>query len=358
MADDQNTDDSQKTEDPTPKKLEEARKRGQIALSREVNNWVMICAGTVLIMALSSPTLSDLKNMMSIYIEQAHALPQMPGGMGVVLGGAVKKVFLIMLLPFLLLLAAAFLGPFLQVGPLFAPEVIKPDIKKISPIAGFSRLFSLRSLFEFAKGLMKLVIVGTVAFVIIYPYFDKFEHLIDMPLSMVMEELKFLVVRMLIGILIVLSLIAGADLVYQRYEYNKKMRMSRQEVRDEYKQSEGDPHIKARLRQLRIERARKRMMQAVPTADVVITNPTHYSIALKYDLDESPAPIVIAKGINEVALRIREIAKENDIVLYEDKPLARALYDAVEIDEMIPVEYFKAVAEIISYVFKLKGKLK
>ncbi len=358
MADDQTTDDSQKTEDPTPKKLEEARKRGQVALSREVNNWVMICAGTILIMSLSGTMCYQLKDAMVIYIEQAHALPPIPDGIGIVLGGAVKKVALIMLLPFLLLLIAAFVGPFLQVGPLFAPEVIKPNINKISIFTGFSRLFSLRSLVEFAKGLLKLAIVGTVAFIIIYPYFDKFEHMIDMPFIAVMIELKFLVVRMLVGILIVLAVIAGIDLIYQRYEYNKKMRMSRQEVRDEYKQSEGDPHIKAKLRQLRAERARKRMMKAVPTADVVITNPTHFSIALKYDPEENPAPVVVAKGIDEVALRIREVAKENDIVLYEDKPLARALYDAVEIDDTIPLEYFKAVAEVISYVFKLKGKLR
>ena len=357
MAED-TTDDSQKTEDPTPKKLEDARKRGQISLSREVNNWVMLFAAAILLMALSGPAFSQLKDMMALYIEQAHAMPQAPGGIGMVMGGAVKKVAIIMFLPFLLLLVAAFLGPFLQVGPLFAPEVIKPDVKKISPISGFSRLFSLRSLFEFAKGVLKLAIVGTVAFVMIYPYFDKFEHLIDMPLFMAMAELKYLVIRMLMGILVVLALIAGVDIIYQRYEYNKKMRMSRQEVRDEYKQSEGDPHVKARLRQLRIERARRRMMQAVPTADVVITNPTHYSVALKYDPDEMTAPLVIAKGIDEVALRIREIAKENDIILYEDKPLARALFDAVEIDETIPLEYFKAVAEVISYVFKLKGKLR
>ncbi|MFP4097584.1 MAG: flagellar biosynthesis protein FlhB [Alphaproteobacteria bacterium] len=357
MAEDQ-TDDSQKTEDPTPKKLEEARKRGQVALSREVNNWVMICAATILVIALAGSMFTQLKETMALYIEQAHALPQAPGGLGIVLGGATKKVMSIMILPFLVLLVAAFLAPFLQVGPLFAPEVIKPDFKKISPISGFSRLFSLRSLMEFAKGVAKITIVGAVATAVLYPYLGQFEHLIDLPMIMVLDELRFMVIRMLIGILIVLAIIAGIDLVYQRYEYNKKMRMSRQEVRDEYKQSEGDPHIKGKLRQLRLERARRRMMQAVPTADVVITNPTHYSIALKYDPQESPAPIVVAKGINETALRIREIAKENDIILYEDKPLARALYDAVELEDMIPVEYFKAVAEIISYVFKLKGKMK
>ena len=358
MSDNDQTDDSQKTEDPTPKKLEEARKRGQVALSREVNNWVMLCAATILIISLAAGMMTDLMNMMRIYVEHAHDLPQAPGGMGVILGGTLKKALSIMLLPFLLLLIAAFFGPFLQIGPLFAPDVIKPDLSKISIKKGFGRLFSMRSIVEFVKGIMKILIIGVVATIIISPYFDKMEHMIDMPVPMVMEELQFLVIRMLIGILIVLAVIAGLDFVYQRYEYNKKMRMSRQEIKDEYKQSEGDPHVKGKLRQLRAERARQRMMQAVPDADVVITNPTHFSIALKYKPDEMPAPIVVAKGIDEIALRIREVAKEHDVVLYENRPLARALYDVVEIDEMIPTEHFQAVAEIISYVFKLKGTIK
>ena len=356
MADD-NTDDSQKTEDPTPKKLEEARKRGQVALSREVNNWIMLAAATILIVTLASTMLSNLQDVLRFYIENAHAVPGPPGGMQTLLWGSLKKVLSIMFMPLLLLVAAAFLGPFLQIGPLFAPEVIKPDFSKVSLIKGFGRLFSLRSIVEFVKGIMKISVIGTIAVVIIYPYFDKFEHMIDLPLLIVMDELQFLVIRMMIGVLIMLAVIAGIDLIYQQYDYNKKMRMSRQEVKDEYKQSEGDPHVKARLRQLRSEKARQRMMQSVPQADVVITNPTHFSIALKYDPDEMPAPIVLAKGIDEVALRIREVAKENDITLYENKPLARVLYDTVEIDEMIPTEHFKAVAEIISYVFKLKGKL-
>ncbi len=356
MSEDQ-TDDSQKTEDPTPKKLEEARKRGQVALSREVNNWVMLAAATLLIAALAGTMMSSLAQMMRVFIEQAHDLPAMPGGLGVVLGESMKRVLSIMLLPFLLLLAAAFFAPFLQIGPLFAPEIIKPDLSKISIKKGFGRLFSMRSLMEFAKGILKISIVGLVAAVIVYPYLDKFEHMMDMPVSTSVIELRYLTVKMLVGVLVVLIVIAIIDLVYQRYEYNKKMRMSRQEIKDEYKQSEGDPHVKGKLRQLRAERARQRMMQAVPEADVVITNPTHYSIALKYNPDESPAPMVVAKGVDEVALRIRELAKENDITLYENKPLARALYDVVEIGDMIPTEHFKAVAQIISYVFKLKGKL-
>ena len=357
MAEDDQTDDSQKTEEPTPKKLEEARRRGQIALSREVNNWVMLFAGTMLVAVFSGVMMTQLTDTMRVYIEHAHALPQAPGGMEIILGQGLKKVLIILFAPLLFLMAAAFFAPFLQIGPLFAPEVIKPDWSKVSIIKGFGRLFSMRSIVELAKGLFKIGVVGAIATIIIYPYFDKFEHLIDIPVAGVMEELRVLVIKMMVGVLIVLMVIAAIDLLYQRYEYNKKMRMSRQEVKDEYKQSEGDPHVKAKLRQLRVERARQRMMQSVPDADVVITNPTHYSIALKYNPDESPAPIVIAKGIDAVALRIREVAKEHDIVLYENKPLARALYDVVEIDDMIPTEHFQAVAEIISYVFKLKGRL-
>ncbi len=358
MADGEQTDDSQKTEDPTPKKLEEARKRGQVPLSREVNNWVMMAAASLFIMVFATPMMRDLGSVMRVYIEQAHALPQLPGGLAVVLGDGMKQVVKIMFLPFLLFMAAAFLAPFLQIGPLFAPEVIKPDWGKVSPIKGFGRLFSLRSIVEFVKGILKLGVIGLIAFIIVYPYFDRLEHMIDMPILTVMWEMKVIVMKMMIGVLVALAIIAGLDLIYQRQEYNKKMRMSRQEIKDEYKQSEGDPQIKGKLRQLRAERARQRMMQNVPSADVVITNPTHYSIALKYNPDENPAPIVVAKGIDNVAMRIREIAKENDIILYENKPLARALYDVVEIDEMIPTEHFQAVAEIISYVFKLKGKLR
>lgn len=357
MAEDDQTDDSQKTEDPTPKKLEEARKRGQVALSREVNNWVMLAAATLLIATVGGNMMVELSTMMRVFIEQAHDLPQMPGGLSVILGESLKKTFTILLLPFLLLLAAAFFAPFLQIGPLFAPEIIKPDLSKISIIKGVGRLFSMRSLMEFTKGILKISIVGFVAGIIIYPYMDKFEHMMDMPVNMSLYELRYLVIKMMIGVLVVLMVIAAIDLAYQRYEYNKKMRMSRQEIKDEYKQSEGDPHIKGKLRQLRMEKARQRMMQDVPNADVVITNPTHFSIALKYNPDESPAPIVVAKGVDDVAMRIREIAKENEIILYENKPLARALYDVVEIGDMIPAEHFQAVAKIISYVFKLKGKL-
>lgn len=354
MSQGEEPEESQKTEEPTPKKLEEARKKGQVPMSREVNNWVMLLMGTILIGVFSPHVLAGLTEFMRTYLEKAHILPLAPGGLSVTLGDAYFHVLAILGVPLFLLMVAAFLSPFVQIGPLFSAETIKPSIKKVSLIQGFKRLFSMRSLMEFAKGIFKLALIGVVGVIILYPYFDKFEYLIGLSLLQVMEELQALVVRLMIGVLVVLFVIAMIDLIYQRYEHYKKMRMTKQEVKDEYKQTEGDPQVKAKLRQLRSERARQRMMQNVPEADVVITNPTHYSIALKYDPEEMSAPLCVAKGIDEVALRIREIARDNGVILYENKPLARTLFDTVEIDEMIPQEHYQAVAEIISFVFKTR----
>lgn len=357
MSENQEQDDAQKTEEPTPKKIEEARKKGQVAMSRELNNWVMLLMGTILIVALAQPVFSNLSDILKAYIAQAHAFPSMPGGLGIVLGDAYWEILSIMILPFLLLMLAAFLSPFIQVGPLFAPEAIKPELSKISLIKGFFRLFSLRSLMEFAKGIAKISLISLVGVIILYPYYGQLEHMVGLPMVLTVEQLQALIVKLMIGVLVVMLIVAVIDVAFQRMEHYKKMRMTKQELKDEYKQTEGDPHVKQRLRQLRSERARQRMMQAVPEADVVITNPTHFSIALKYESGEMDAPMCVAKGVDELALRIREVAKENDVVVYENKPLARALYDVVDVDEMIPPEHFKAVAEIISYVYKQQGKL-
>ncbi|MEM8834125.1 MAG: flagellar biosynthesis protein FlhB [Pseudomonadota bacterium] len=357
MAEGQEEDDSQKTEEPTPKKIEESRKRGQVALSREINNWVMLLAATLVVLGIGPYTLRGLKDHMQSYIEKAHIMPSAPGGFGFVLGDSFFEVIGVLMLPLIILMLAAFLAPFIQIGPLFAPETIKPDIKKISPLQGFKRLFSMRSIMEFVKGILKIGIIGVVGVILLYPFYGSVEHMIGLPIAVMMDELHSLVLRLMMGILVVLLVVAIIDLIYQRFEHYKKMRMTKQELKDEYKQTEGDPHIRAKLRQLRQEKARARMMQAVPEADVVITNPTHYSLALKYDPDEMDAPLMVAKGVDDLAMRIREVAKENDVPLYENKPLARILYDTVEIDQMIPPEHYQAVAEVISYIFQFKGKL-
>lgn len=355
---DNEPEESSKTEDPTPKKLEEARKKGQVPLSREVNNWLMLLTGTIVVLAIGPSVMSDLGHYMRSFIEQAHLMPGVPGGFGVVLGDTYWTVIKILLLPFLILMAAAFIGPFVQTGPIFAPEVIKPDLSKVSPMKGFGRLFSMRSIMEFVKGILKIGIIGVVGVILLRPYYGQIEHMIGLdPLAM-LDETAALVARLMIGILVALLVIAIVDLIYQRQEHYKKMRMTKQELKDEYKQAEGDPHVKAKLRHLRQEKARARMMQAVPGADVVITNPTHFSVALKYDPETMMAPVVVAKGVDDLAFRIREAAKEHDVTIVQNPPLARVLFDTVDIDQPIPAEHYKAVAEVISYVFRMKGKLK
>lgn len=355
MAED-DQDESSKTEDPSPKKLEDARNRGQVAQSKELNTWIMLLAATLLIGVGAPSMFSSMEDYLKAYLEQAHLMRE--GSLSTILGGSFIKTFGIVMIPFLILIFAAFIGPFAQIGFLVAPEVLKPDLSKVSVTKGFGRLFSLRSVVEFIKGLLKITAIGLVGFSLIYPYFDGIEHTINQPLQAMMDDMLGLTLRMLTGILVVLLAISIADVLYQRWEFHKQMRMTKQEVKDEYKQTEGDPYVKGRLKQLRMEKARQRMMQNVPKADVVITNPTHYSVALKYDPDESPAPVVIAKGVDAVALRIREVAKEHDIILYENRPLARSLYDTVEIDQSIPEDLYKAVAEVISYVYQKQGKLR
>lgn len=358
MADDDKEDDASKTEDPSAKKLEEGRKRGQVAQSRDLSTWVMFLAATLLIGTATPSMFEYLTSTLRGFLEHAHDMPTGPGGVSKVLNETfmigLKSSFIF----FIILIFAAILGPTMQIGLLFAPDVLKPDLSKISIMKGFSRLFSMKSVVEFLKGLLKMCAIGAVGFTLVAPYLNGIEHSINISPIEALYETKDLSIRMLIGILVALLAIALADFLYQRWEFMKQMRMTKQEVKDEYKQTEGDPFIKGKLKQLRMEKARQRMMQAVPKADVIITNPTHFSIALKYDTEISDAPIVIAKGVDAVAFRIREIAQEHDIILFENPPLARTLYDTVEIDEPIPVELYKAVAEIISYVYRKKGKIK
>lgn len=357
MSDD-DQDESSKTEEPTPKKLEEARRKGQVPLSREVNNWIMLLASTIVVLMIAPAIMADLFRYMRTFIEQAHMMPGVPGGFSVVLGDTYWAVLKILILPLLVLVVAAFVGPFAQVGAIFAPNVIAPEMSKISPVKGMERLFSKRSLLEFVKGILKISIIGCIGAMILMPFYGSVDHMIGLEPIAMLHEISILVAKLMMGILVVLVIVAVIDLVYQRQEHYKKMRMTKQELKDEYKQSEGDPHVKAKLRQLRQEKARARMMQAVPGADVVITNPTHFSVALKYDPETMGAPVVVAKGVDEVAARIREIAKENDVPIVENPPLARVLFATVDIDAIIPAEHYQAVAEVISYVFRLKGKLK
>ncbi len=258
----------------------------------------------------------------------------------------------------LILFGAALATGLVQSGLIMAPDRIKPKLEKISLISGVKRLFSMRSLTEFAKGLFKISVVGFVATMLMLPEFASLDQIPKLEVSDMLGYLHGLIGRLLIGVLSIITVIAALDFLYQKFEHLKQNRMSRQEIKDEMKHTEGDPIIKQRLRQIRHDRARKRMMAAVPEASVVITNPTHFAVALKYELDEMSAPVLIAKGVDHLAFRIREIAREADVPIVENPPLAQALHAGVEVDDQIPPEHYKAVAEIIGYVFRLKGKMR
>lgn len=357
MADnEEGTDDSQKTEEPTARRLEEARKRGQVIYSREVSNWLMLFAATVLIVMAGPGIMADLSDTLSRFIANAHEMPVDGDGLHKLLSGLFWHVMGVLALPFLVLAGVGIFAGFIQTGPIFTLDPIKPDISKISIVSGFGRLFSLRAVMELVKGLLKLIIVGAAGVFVLMPYFGGIEHFVGQDIAAAMFDLRALFLKMMVAVLSVLFLVAALDYMYQRHDFLAKMRMSKQEIREEFKQTEGDPQIKARLRELREKKARQRMMQAVPEADVVITNPTHFAVALKYDAKAMDAPQMVAKGADLIAQRIRTLAEENKVPIVENAPLARALYDSMEIEQTIPHEHYKAVAEVISYVFRLKGR--
>jgi flagellar biosynthetic protein FlhB len=245
-----------------------------------------------------------------------------------------------------------------QVGLLWAPTKIAPQLQKISLINGVGRLFSMRTVVEFLKGLAKLVAVAAVAFGLVFSAMNDIELISSFSLGQILDRIQLVAILLTAGTAAVMTVVAALDYAFQRRSFIKQMRMTKQEVRDEHKQAEGDPQIKARIRRLRMERAQKRMMAAVPEADVVITNPTHFAVALAYEMETMSAPRLVAKGADVLAQRIREIAEENQVPLVENPPLARALYASVELDQEIPPEHYQAVAQVIGYVMRLKGELR
>ncbi len=351
MAD--NPEEHEKTEDPTQKKLEEARNKGDVVKSQEVNSWFIMLAATLFIMMFSDNMASSLGITFKGILANAHDIPLDSGSLGRFFWTLGLAVLSALALPFLLLAIAALGANFVQQGFVFSLDPIKPKLSKISPFSGFKRLFSMTSLVNFAKSLAKLLIVGSVIAFIVWPNRDSLDTIVRLDPAALLGFTQSMAVKVLVGSLAVLTILAALDFAYQRQTWWKKQRMTVKELRDEYKQLEGDPQIKSKLRQVRMERGRKRMLANVPDASVVITNPTHYSVALQYE-PGMDAPICLAKGVDTVALKIREVAEEHDIPLVENPPLARALHASVNIDDEIPTEHYKAVAEVIGYVMRLR----
>jgi flagellar biosynthetic protein FlhB len=352
MADD--ADDSQKTEDPSQKRLDDAHGKGQVPSSREINHWFMMLAIVMSVTMFLPGALQRITHSLTRFLESPHAIAVDQGGFQALATGLAVNIGIAMAPVFGLLVLAGIGASLLQVGPMFTAHPLKPEFAKISPMRGFGRIFSTQSVMEFLKGLAKLAVVGTVVWFLMRPEFDRLENYFDYDMTALIAVLNHLSVRLLGTVLAVMAAIAGVDWFYQKFSHIRRLRMTKQEVRDEQKDSDGNPLVKGRLRQIRMERARRRMMQEVPKADVVITNPTHFAVALKYDQTTMAAPRVIAKGADLVARRIRELAEEHKVPIISNPPLARALYASVELDQEIPPKHYKAVAEIIGYVMKLR----
>ncbi|MBR1161410.1 flagellar biosynthesis protein FlhB [Bradyrhizobium elkanii] len=352
MADD--TED--KTEDPTQKRLDEALEKGDVAKSQEVNTWFVIAGGTLVLSTFSgsigSGILMPLRNLI------ANSWMIRTDGAGLLalthsLGYAVVAAIGV---PFLLLALAAIAGNMVQHQLVWSGEQLKPKFSKISPAAGFKRLFGKQAVANFLKGLFKLIALGAVMVAVLWPDRMRMESFLRVDPAELLPAITGMTVHLLAAVVAILAAVAIADYFFQYRTWYERHKMSLQEMKEEFKQSEGDPHVKGRIKQLRVQRAKKRMMAQVPKASVIITNPTHYSVALAYDRSMS-APICVAKGVDIIAFKIREIAKEHDIPIVENVPLARALYATVEIDREIPVEHYHAVAEIIGYVMRLRRGL-
>ncbi|HUO88250.1 MAG TPA: flagellar biosynthesis protein FlhB [Rhizomicrobium sp.] len=356
MADER--DPSQQTEEPTAKRLQEAAEHGDIIKSAELSTFILLLGGTIAVMALGSSTLKSLAASLRIFLEQPDQIAVDSGGiivlareMLLLLGGILAPVFA-------LLMVAAAAGHFLQARPTFTVEKLKPDLSKLNIATGLKRMFGVEGLMNLARGVLKIAVVGIAVWTQIWPERTMLESMMDQSPMGVVGDMSHLLYKVLVAALAVLAVVAAADYVVQRYRFMQRNRMSKQEVKEEYRQNEGDPQIKAKIRQIRQERARKRMIAAVPEATVVITNPTHYAVALKYESGQMAAPVCVAKGVDALALRIREVAKEHDVPIVENPPLARALHATVEVDEAIPTEHYKAVAQVIGYVMRLTGKFR
>lgn len=346
---------SSKTEDPSQKKLEDAHKRGDVVKSQEVTTWFMLAGSGLLFSLMAAPTSSALTDSLKVLLANADQYELGDGAFGSFFGGLASTILIVSLIPLTALLLFGVAGNLVQHMPVLSLDPIKPKLSKVSPIQGFKRLFSTEALVNFAKGLVKLSVVSAVLWFVLKPDINRLETIVTSDPSMILALFQEMGLKIFGAVLAVITIMAIADYIYQRNRWWERQKMTVQETRDEYKQMEGDPKIKGRIRAIRNERSRKRMMAAVPQATVVITNPTHYAVALKYDKSMA-APLCVAKGTDAVALRIRGIAEDNDVPVVENPPLARALYASVDIDQTIPTEHFQAVAQVIGFVMRLDRK--
>jgi len=351
------SDDTEKTEDPSQKRLDEALRHGDVAKSQEVNVWFVTAASALVLLSFSASAAGDLRSMLRNLIANSYQVPFDGAALAGLLRQVSTRAMAAVAIPILLLALAAICGNMIQHRLVWSVDALMPKLNRISPMAGMKRLFSKQAVANVLKGLLKLAIVGAVFAALMWPERRRFEDMVTFDPEVLLPFTRALALKLFGAVVAILAIVAAADYLFQYRQWFERQKMSLRELKDEHKQSDGDPKIKARIRQLRAGRAKKRMMAAVPKATVVITNPTHFAVALQYERGMS-APVCVAKGIDSLALKIREVAGKHDVAVVENPPLARTLYAVVEIDQEVPAEHYKAVAEVIGYVMRLNGKLR
>ena len=355
MADEQ--DESSKTEEASERKLERAREEGNVPLSMEVKSWFMLFAALMMLWGLAPFVMERTTAIAFKFIERPAELPVDPLGLRDLLRETSFELFVTLLLPLSLFLVLAAASALVQIGFLYAPKRMEIKWERINLFANAKEFITKAKIVDMLKGIFKITAVGYAGWLIVKPRILDILNTSSFDIASILALVYKLLLLILLTMVMIIFVIAFADYFYQKFSYLKRQRMTKQEVKDEYKQMEGDPQVKMRLRSIRMERLRKRMMANVPKASVVVTNPTHFAVALRYEPEEGmEAPVVVAKGQDFIALKIREIAEANAVPIVENPPLARALFASVEIDEPIPTGHYAAVAEVIKYVYQLKGK--
>jgi len=348
--------DQEKTEQPSSRRREQARQDGNFATSKEISSFFSIL-GAVMVLYFSGVWIfMGIADFMRKSFYTFGGELTVEGALG--LFSDVSYKLLILILPAMAIPVFGALSYVVQNGLNFTTKPITPDLNKINPLAGVKRLFSINSIAELVKSIMKLTIITYVVYGTVKAEWMTLPFVMDMELVSALAYMGTISFRIMVKTVWVLALIAGIDYLYQRWSFEKGLRMSKDEIKEETKETEGDPHVRARIKSIQREMARKRMMQDVPTADVVVTNPTHLSVAIRYDRSKSDAPVVVAKGAGHLAMKIRELAAEHKVPLVENKPLARHLFKHTEVGMQIPVDVYKAVAEVLAYVYRLKGKFR
>ncbi|MEW6595623.1 MAG: flagellar biosynthesis protein FlhB [Thermodesulfobacteriota bacterium] len=346
----------EKSEAPTPRRLQEARKKGDVAKSMEVPSAAVLLAGLLTLYFTSSYMLDRLGGLLRHFLANMHTIQIIPDTMTALTRETMITAALILAPVMGAIIVVALIANYAQVGVLFTTEKITPKFEKISPIKGFSNIFSKQTLATMVKSVAKLAIVGYIAYREVEASLPGILPLMDEPPYQILVFMSRVAFWIFLKAALIIAVLAAMDYAFQRWQFMEKMKMTKQEIKDEAKQTEGDPHVKGRIRAIQMEMARRRMMAEVPKADVVITNPTRLAIALRYDGLTMAAPVVVAKGAGVIAQRIKEIAAEHGIPLVENKPLAQALYKAVNLGAAIPATLFQAVAEVLAYVYSLKKK--